>query len=199
MARPRLRFFSLFFLGLALAVWLCHPLWLPWFGRHLVLNEAPFQADIAVVLAGDQYGHRMEKGAELIRDGYVPKALVSGPRYYHIHECDIAISYAVNKGYPAEWFIPLPHDARSTAEESALIFAELQRRHVHRFLLVTSNYHSARAGAIFRAPAASHGMEMRVIAARDEFFQPDSWWHSRDAQKTVFFEWVKTVATALGH
>jgi hypothetical protein len=39
---------------------------------------------------------------------------------------------------------------------------------------------------------------MRTVAAPDQFFRPDSWWRNREAQKTVFFEWSKTVATALG-
>jgi hypothetical protein len=40
---------------------------------------------------------------------------------------------------------------------------------------------------------------MRVVAAPDENFQEGSWWRNREAQKTVFFEWTKTLATALGH
>jgi hypothetical protein len=39
---------------------------------------------------------------------------------------------------------------------------------------------------------------MRVVAAPDEFFRPDSWWRSRQAQKTVFAEWCKTIASAFG-
>jgi hypothetical protein len=39
---------------------------------------------------------------------------------------------------------------------------------------------------------------MRTVTAPDEYFHPDSWWRSREGQKTVFFEWSKTVATALG-
>jgi hypothetical protein len=39
---------------------------------------------------------------------------------------------------------------------------------------------------------------MRTVAAPGEYFHPDSWWRNREGQKTVFFEWSKTVATALG-
>jgi hypothetical protein len=39
---------------------------------------------------------------------------------------------------------------------------------------------------------------MRTVAAPDEFFRAESWWRSRQAQKTVFMEWSKTVATAIG-
>jgi hypothetical protein len=36
------------------------------------------------------------------------------------------------------------------------------------------------------------------VTAADEYFKADSWWRDREAQKTVFFEWSKTIATALG-
>lgn len=202
MVRRRLRNYSLFaFLALALALWLSHAWWLPWFGRALIHDEGPAKAEIAVVLAGDDSGHRVEKAAELVRDGYVPALLVSGPAYYGIHECDAAIALAVRKGYPAAWFIPLPNETHSTREEASVILQELRRRGIHSFLLVTSDYHSARAARIYRAAieAMGGGFQMRVVAAPDEYFRADSWWRNREAQKTVFFEWAKTLAAALGH
>ena len=39
---------------------------------------------------------------------------------------------------------------------------------------------------------------MRVIAAPDEFFRADSWWHNREGRKTIYMEWSKTVASFLG-
>jgi uncharacterized SAM-binding protein YcdF (DUF218 family) len=169
-------------------------------GQLLIHNDGPAKADIGVVLAGDDFGFRVVKSAELVRDGYIPAVLVSGPPYFHIHESDVAIAYAVSKGFPAGWFIPFPNDARSTREEAAVILPELQRRGIRRFLLVTSDYHTARAGRIYRAQLPSHGnLQMQVVAAPDAYFRANSWWRDRDAQKIVFFEWSKTVATALGH
>jgi uncharacterized SAM-binding protein YcdF (DUF218 family) len=198
-ARNRLPRYSLFaFLGLAFTAWLSHALWLPWLGHALIRDEGPGKAEIAVVLAGDDSGHRVEKGAELVGAGYVPVALVSGPPYYGIHECDLAIALAVRKGYPAAWFSPFPNSAHSTREEAAAILQELRRRGIHSFLLVTSDYHSARASRIYRA-AMGGGFEMRVVAAPDAHFREGSWWRDREAQKIVLLEWTKTLATALGH
>jgi uncharacterized SAM-binding protein YcdF (DUF218 family) len=199
--RSRLRNSLCVFLVLALAAWLSHALWLPWFGRALIRDEGPAKAEIAVVLAGDDSGHRVEKGAELVRDGYVPAVLVSGPAYYDVYECDVAIAFAVHKGYPAAWFIRFPNLTRSTREEASAILQDLRRRGIHSFLLVTSDYHTARAARLYRAAAQAlgGGFEMRVVAAPDQYFRGDSWWRNREAQKTVFFEWTKTLATALGH
>jgi len=188
----RLRFL-LFLAGLLILIFLTRSLWLPAFGYALVHDEAPAKADIAVVLAGDFYGHRIVKAGELV--------LVSGPAgAYGLHECDLAIPFAVRQGFPAEWFIAFPNHAHSTREEAVAILEELQRRNVKSFLLVTSDYHTARARRIFLSAERTSGFvpQIRTVASRDEFFAPDSWWRNRESQKTAFFEWTKTVATAFG-
>ena len=183
------------------ALFLTRAWWLAALGRALVRNDGPAKADIVVVLAGDQFGHRIEKGAELVRAGYAPLVLVSGPgSFYGNYESDLAIAFIVRHGYPAEWFVPVTHCSRSTKEEAVVLLRELQRRNVHRFLLVTSDYHTGRAGRIFTAAERDIGYtpEMRLVAAPDEFFRADSWWHSREGEKTAFNEWAKTLAWNLG-
>ena len=175
--------------------------WLPALGYALVRADGPAKADLVVVLAGDPYGHRVLKGGDLVRQGYAPAALVSGPfGFYGAYESDLAIPFAVRHGYPREYFIPFPNQALSTRDEAGLVLAELRRRNARSFLLVTSDYHTARAARTFRAAlrAEGGGPAMRVVSAMDEFFRPDSWWRSRQAQKLFFSEWSKTVASAFG-
>ena len=174
-----------------------HAKWLAAFGHVLVDAGDPVPSDMVVVLAGDGRGSRILKAAELIRLGFAPKALVSGPEgHYGLYECDLAIPFAVKHGYPAEWFIRLPLRGYSTEEEAAIVIPELRRRNVRRFLVVTSDYHTARAGRVYRRKA--QGLEFRVVAARDRFFAADSWWRTREGQKIVFFEASKTLAGFLG-
>jgi uncharacterized SAM-binding protein YcdF (DUF218 family) len=197
--------FAIAIAALAAVLFFTRTWWLAGLGSALVYDQGPAKADIAVVLAGDYYGHRIEKGADLVRQGYVPAVLVSGPAgFYGLRECDVAIQFAVRKGYPAAWFIPLPSDALSTKEEAVAVLADLGRRNAHSFLLVTSNFHTARAARIFRSVerslprGASDAPTFRTVAAPDEYFQPDSWWRNREGSKTFFYEWTKTVASALG-
>ena len=68
----------------------------------------------------------------------------------------------------------------------------MRRLGAHSFLLVTSDYHTRRAGSYFRPLA--NGMEMRVIAAPDEYFRWDSWWRNREGMKVFYMEWSKTLA-----
>ena len=185
---------------LIVAVVVVHAIWLPWLGYWLIHDDGPARADLAVVLAGDSYGHRIETAAELVKGGYVPAVLVSGPPTYGTHECDLAISMMVREGYPPQWFLAFPNDTHSTKAEALALMGELRRRNIGSFLLVTSTFHSRRAARIFRAVERrlGGGPAFRTVAARDEFFAPDSWWRDREAQKTVLLEWMKTVATALG-
>jgi uncharacterized SAM-binding protein YcdF (DUF218 family) len=181
----------------ALATWLARDRILTGLGSYLVDASPPEKADIAVVLAGDPFGHRILTAADLVQNGYVPVALVSGPGgEYGLHECDLAIPFAVKHGYPASDFAHFENEARSTAEEAAAIVPELRRRNAHKVLLVTSNYHTRRAGALFRRAAPD--LTIIAIAAPDQFYRPDDWWRGREGQKTFLTEWEKTVGTWLG-
>lgn len=187
--------------ALLLALFLARTLWLPVFGDALVRDDGPAKADIAVVLAGGESGDRILKAAELIRQGYVPAALVSCSEvYYGIGECDAAIPLAVRRGYPSQWFIPFPNKAHSTREEAALILPLLRRRGARSFLLVTSNYHTARAARIYRSMERTMGggPAFRAVPAPDPFFHASTWWEDRESRKTFLLEWCKTLTGPLG-
>ncbi len=198
---PRFRIFLIVTLFVVAVAFLSRGLWLPVFGWALVHNDGPAKTDIIVVLGGDYYGLRILKAAELIRNGYAPKALISGPPgFYGFHESDLALRFAEQRGFPKEWFISFPNEALSTREEAQRIVAELRRRNARSCLIVTSDFHTARAARLYRwaERAAGGGPTFRMVAAPDEFFRADSWWRTRQSQKTVFFEWTKTLATAVG-
>lgn len=175
--------------------------WLPLVGWALVRDDGPAKADIAVVLGGDPWGVRISKAGDLVRQGYAPIVLVSGPPgYYDQHECEPEIAWAVRHGYPAAWFIPFPDEARSTQDEARILLPELQRRNVHRALFVTTDYHSRRAARVIRAAerAMGVGIDIRMITAPDREFHPATWWRNRQGQKIAFTEWTKTLAEAIG-
>jgi len=166
-------------------------------GSYLVRDQAPEKADIALVLAGDAEGNRILTAAQLARRGYVPKILVSGPGgFYGYHECDLAIPFAVKAGYPESYFLHFENEARSTKEEARDSVARLRQMGVHKVLLITSDFHTRRAGGIFRATAPD--LQFVVVSAPDKYFTADGWWHSRNGQKVAFTEWTKTVTAVFG-
>lgn len=162
-------------------------------GNFLIKTDSPSKSDIIVVLAGDGFGNRILRAAELVKEGYAPHALISGPDgSYGNYECDLAIPFAVRAGYPESYFIHFEHHARSTEEEAQAVVAKLREMRVKRVLLVTSTYHTRRAGKIFRRAAPD--LDIRVVSAPDKFFKPDSWWRDREARKIFLLEWTKTIS-----
>ncbi len=162
-------------------------------GNFLVKTDPPQKVDLIVVLAGDGFGRRILKAGELVRQGYAPQALISGPDgNYGRYECDLAIPFAVKAGDPESYFLHFEHHGRSTAEESQAIVTKLREMGVKHVMLVTSNYHTRRAGKIFRRAAPD--LDVVVVSATDKYFKPDSWWKDREASKIFLWEWMKTVA-----
>ena len=174
-----------------------YPIWLTVLGGYLVHSDAPVPADMIVVLAGDFTGSRILTAGNLLRQGFAPKALISGPAgVYGIYESELAIAMAVRNGYPAAYFVAFPNDSKSTASESEAVISELRKLHVHKIDLVTSNFHTRRAAKIFRSHAPD--MEVHVVAAPDRYFTPNGWWKEREGRKTFVMEWMKTVGEWLG-
>lgn len=186
----------------AIALWATHPALLIALGESLMSYEQPEKADAALVLAGDASGGRILRGAELREQGFVPIVWVSGPAgMYGFTEDQLAIGFAERKGKPREWFHPAPSTANSTREEAEMLLPRLRDAGVRRLLLVTSDYHSRRAGHTFRDVAArvAPGMRIHTVAAIDPVFDfRNTWWKSRPARKLLFFEWTKMVADGLG-
>lgn len=178
----------------ALVLFFSWSVWLGWIGGYLVEAQAPHKADMALVLAGDGRGNRILTAAELVKQGYVPRVLVSGPDgNYGMHECDLAIPFAVKAGYPEGYFVHFENTARSTEDEAAQAAVVLRRMGVHQLLLVTSNFHTRRAAGMFRA--AMPDLSVTIVSSPDPYFSPDGWWKNREGQKTALYEWMKTVAS----
>lgn len=193
--------FAISFLVLVVLLFFARAWWLAGLGYALIHEDGPAKADIAVVLAGDPSGNRIVRAGELVRQGYVPAALISGPSgAYGMDESDLAIPFAVRHGFPEQYFIAFPNHSLSTRDEAADVLAELRRRNVKSFLLVTSDYHTARARRLYLAAERQMGggPQIRTVAAPDEYFHANSWWRSRQGQKVAFMEWSKTLATVVG-
>jgi len=172
-------------------------LWLRALGRRLVYSDPPCKADLILVLAGDFTGSRAIRAAELLQQGWAPKAMFSGAgTIYGVNEGDLALAFLQRSGLPLADWSNNPNPARSTAAEALYNIPRMRSLGVHRFILVTSNFHTRRAAAIYRKAAPD--LPFCVVAAPDPDFDPDNWWHDREGRKTAFFEWCKTLATSLG-
>jgi uncharacterized SAM-binding protein YcdF (DUF218 family) len=166
-------------------------------GSLYVQDGPPVKADIIVVLAGDPSGHRILKGAELARQGFAPLVLSDSSELTYGHtDSELAAEYAIGKGYSPDLFITVNWSATSTVEEAGRVVADLRRRGVHRVLIVTTLWHTARAGRIFRR--LSPEIEFRMVGIGDPTWHGGDWWKEREGRKTFLLEGVKTIADYLG-
>ena len=181
------------------AVCVFHTALLTWAGSLLVEDDGPQKAQAIVVLGGDDFGTRIIKAAQLAQAGYAPYVIVDGPMKLVGHESDMTIAYAEQKGFAASLFhaLPLPARVDSTRTEAIYLGHYLQEHGIHNILLVTSNYHTHRAGYLMRKENPK--LKMTVVGAPDPYFTPSTWWKTREGQKTFLLEWAKTVAAYLGH
>jgi uncharacterized SAM-binding protein YcdF (DUF218 family) len=163
--------------------------------QFLIKDDGPQKADCILVLGGDGFGNRITRAAQLVQAGYAPFAYIDGPVELIGHESDMTIRYAVQSGYPEHIFKPiwLPKGMDSTRDEVKYVVESVLRpNHVKKILLVTSNYHTRRAGRFLRAAAPD--IAVIVTGAPDTYFTPNGWWKDRNARKIFLYEWLKTVS-----
>ncbi len=164
---------------------------LRWAGGYWVVDEAPQASDAIFLLGDDNYlAERAARAAGLYHAGWAPKVVASGRwlrPYFSIAELmerDLS-----ERGVPPGAIVRHANRAANTYEE-ALSLRRLAREHGwRRVLVVTSNSHTRRARYLFRE-IMEPTVEVRVVAARDSGYDPQSWWHTRAGVKTFFYETV---------
>lgn len=168
---------------------------LSFLGRYLVCSLPPQSADVILVLAGDFYGPRILKAAELAKQGYAPVVVVSGGPYGRGMEGDYAIAFLATRGYSPHLFESFGHHARSTIEEAIALRGELRRRHVKRVILVTSDFHSRRSSIVFRLFCP--GIDFISVPGLEPDFHADRWWMDPHSKALFYSEWTKIFGTVL--
>ncbi|MGA2965143.1 MAG: YdcF family protein [Terriglobales bacterium] len=161
--------------------------------RFLVV-DAPEKSDVIVVLAGET-NVRPARALELLRQGesLAPRVLLDAETRSLIYDqrlTDIARGFA--SGLPEAGRVSVcPIAGFSTNAEAEDVSRCLQALGAHRVLIVTSDYHTRRALAIFRRRLPQY--QFSVAAARNPAEFGEAWWTNREWAKTVFDEWAKTL------
>lgn len=136
------------------------------------------------------------RGAELGRQGYAPVVIASnGGERYDQTESSLMIEYAVHRGYEPNLFVEAKWEAHSTFEEAQKAVALLRNRGAHRILVVTTFWHTARAGRIFRRIAPD--LDFYFVGAQDDHWRNGDWWKDREGKKEFLVEILKTIADYL--
>jgi uncharacterized SAM-binding protein YcdF (DUF218 family) len=165
-------------------------------GSLLVSDGPPVSSDLIFVLGGDLTGGRILKAGELARAGFAPAVLVSnGEPSYGVRESELAIRFAAQHGFPENLFTAENWTATSTSDEARLAIPDFRKRGAHRILMVTSSWHTARAGRVFRRAAPD--LQFRFAGVDDPVWHHGDWWTDRQGRKLFGLEAVKTIADYL--
>jgi uncharacterized SAM-binding protein YcdF (DUF218 family) len=166
-------------------------LWGAFGGRFLVV-DAPEKSDAILVLEGEA-GVRLRRALDVLRQGYAPRVLVDvreADSFYGTSKIELARKWIASLPPEDATRVSIcPFDALSTQTEAHEAERCLKAMGARSVLIVTSDYHTRRARAIFRHELG--GMHFSVAAAYDpESFTP-RWWRARQAAKTFLDESLK--------
>lgn len=160
-------------------------------GEQLVAQDDLIPADAIVVLGGDA-NHRAPQGAALYRQQLAPVVLAVGgtqaDRHYQARRTQGVLQ---QHGVPARAILVAGQYEASTAQEALAVADYARDRSWSRVIVVTSPYHTSRAGRIFREILDPHHVEVQLSAAPDDPFDPRGWWVDPRQRRQVRNEYLK--------
>ena len=159
---------------------------------RVLVVDAPEKSDAIVALAGETKV-RPSRALQLLREGTAPRVFLDAETHVLIYDqplTEIAQKY-VNGLPEANRVSVCPIAGFSTKAEADDVNRCLQSVGAHRVLIVTSDFHTRRALAIFRHRLPQY--QFSVAAAQDPAHFGNMWWTNREWAKTTLDEWLKIV------
>ena len=171
---------------------------LRWGGYLLVArNRLPERVDAAVVLQGSMAGERarIATAMTMLQRGSAERVAFSVPKqsYWGEEIAPIARNY-IERNYGADLASRVEFcetlGVSSTEQEAEALSACIQEHRWKTIALVTSNYHSRRAGLIWRKTLAQRdpSIQLSVDSVADPDYQPRGWWRQRAYATTWLME-----------
>jgi uncharacterized SAM-binding protein YcdF (DUF218 family) len=182
---------------------------LPFAGRYLVVQQPLEKSDAIVVLAGTR-AERWLEAVDLFREGWAPRIVVSRGRIEsaetHLaalgirfpQDADLVREAMVQMKVPPDAIILLPESLDNTAQEAASVRRMALASGWSRIIVVTSKYHSRRAGYAFAREFRGTPLRAVMRTTRYDPSVPGRWWASRQDVRFVTSELQKLAAYRLG-
>ena len=178
------------------------------FGDKLLISEdpSPGPVDGAIVLQGSILGEkvRLAGAINLLQRNVASRVLLSVPKesYWGQSIPQVARDY-MQRTYGSELssrvdFCETGAEVNSTRQEAEAVSACILDKRWHSIVIVTSNYHTRRAGMIWRKVTHPHPeLHVWIEGVPDPEFQLP-WWRHRQSAKVWVMESWKLAWTMLG-
>ena len=184
--------------------------WFLYYGGRYLQHEDPLQKADAVFVLGGARVERWLEAFDLHTEGYAPIIMLSPERPEHSERLlqargvrfpttiELQRDALIQLGVPAAAIIANPGYVDNTAQEAALLRQTALSRGWKRVIIVTSKYHTRRAGFAFRRTFAGTGIPVVVRASRHDVSDPANWWRIRADFRFASTEWQKLILYGLG-
>jgi uncharacterized SAM-binding protein YcdF (DUF218 family) len=172
-------------------------------GRWIVVDETPTAADAVVVLnTGLEYYPRLIQAADIYRAGLVKFVLINGNRKtdslrqlesegfqpccpWYANSLQVLSMY----GVPSDKVIAVSaEDAYDTISEAEAVSTEVLQHNWKRIIVTTSKFHTRRARHIWQK-VLQPNIDVTVVAARSDPYDPERWWKSGRQIRWVLAEY----------
>jgi uncharacterized SAM-binding protein YcdF (DUF218 family) len=197
-------------LALAVLALVLGGVWLLLDGGRFLDHEDPLQhADAIFVLAGTRLQRPLE-AVDLYKAGWAPLIVISPGRPEATErmvrargiafplESELQRNALIALGVPASAVVANDGFVDNTASEANLLRTMVIARHWHRVIVVTSKYHTRRAGFAFRRGLAGTGATPLMHATRYDPFDSSHWWRNRNDIREGGREWIALILYWLG-
>jgi uncharacterized SAM-binding protein YcdF (DUF218 family) len=150
------------------------------------------------VLGGDG-GERVYYAAQLFKQGYAPKMILSGGALAW------RLTYAQNMRDEARYFgvppkaIIVEDQSRSTWENAKFVLPIIEKAKYQSFLLVTSPYHMRRSLLVFNKVFKGKGIKIvpaPAVSCKYTQYNPHRWWTQHEDTGFVVLEYIKLIEYA---
>lgn len=173
-------------LSLLAGALLCALLFLLYIGRWLVVQN-PLEKSQAIAVLSGRMPMRAMEAAKLYREGYAPSVWLTHSTEPGVSLHALGIHYdgedvyntriLGHEGVPADAIRVLQPPIVNTADEIAVISAELAKDGDSSVIIVTSKVHTRRVRILWNHIAAARGRAI-IRAASDDPFEPRHWWRT---------------------
>jgi uncharacterized SAM-binding protein YcdF (DUF218 family) len=167
--------------------------WVAFAGRWLVATDPVGEPDVVFALSGDVLGDRVRRAIDVAAATDAERLVFFVDESPRPEDPPQIRRRAVEAGVPAE-SIRFLSGVESTAMEAGLAAGLVDRCGWRDVVVVTSPYHTRRAGWTFRR-AVGDAAQVRLTTFQNSFDQ-GGWWRTEAGREQVLGEWAKSIGSS---